>query len=41
METQANKTLQATPMNAWVLSLKHQAGLCHRCGVPELLRSAS
>ena len=35
-----NKTVQATPMNAAVLSLRSRAGLCHRYGVPDLFRSA-
>jgi hypothetical protein len=36
----ANKTLQATPMKAWDLSVKQHAGLRHRYGVPDLLRWA-
>jgi hypothetical protein len=36
----ANKTVQATPMNAAVLPLRSRAGLCHRYGVPDLFRSA-
>jgi hypothetical protein len=34
----ANKTVQATPMNAAVLPLRSRAGLCHRYGVPDLFR---
>ena len=34
-----NQSLQATPTNASDSSLKLWAGLCHRCGVPELYRS--
>ena len=34
----SNKTVQATPMNAAVLPLRSQAGLCHRYGVPDLFR---
>jgi hypothetical protein len=36
-----NQSLQATPTNASVSSLKLMAGLCHRYGVPELYRSAA
>ena len=31
----ANKTVQATPMNATVLPLRSWAGLCHSYGVPD------
>jgi hypothetical protein len=34
----ANQSLQATPTNASVSSLKMRAGLCHKFGVPELYR---
>jgi hypothetical protein len=37
----SNQSLQATPTNASDSSLRLWADLCHRCGVPELYRSAS
>ena len=33
-----NKTVQATPMNAAVLSLRSRVVLCHSYGVPDLFR---
>jgi uncharacterized membrane protein YcjF (UPF0283 family) len=38
---QPNQSLQATPTNASVSSLKLRAGLCDRFGVPELYRYVS
>jgi hypothetical protein len=38
MSTSPNQSLQATPTNASVSSLKLWVGLWHRCGVPELYR---
>jgi hypothetical protein len=37
-DTRSNKTVQATPMNVAVLSLKAPADSCHRYGVPDLIR---
>jgi hypothetical protein len=34
----ANKTVQATPMNAEVLSLRSWTILCYGYGVPDLFR---
>jgi hypothetical protein len=39
MSTMPNKTVQATLTNVAVWSLGSWVGLCHRYGVPDLIRS--